>query len=102
MSGFIVYDVHASLIHGVGKTHEAAWADAVNSLKAAHIDIIKDGADAPEGSPGSWIHDNDLKLVPATRAMVDLVTTQGGNCSWGELPDGTACTREEENEGDAA
>ena len=92
-AGYIVHDTGAYLIHGYGPTEDEAWADMLNTLQAAHIELLDDD-DANASELGNWITRSDLNAIPATAALLQLVEDHGGNCNW-ERVDGVACTDDE-------
>jgi hypothetical protein len=94
-AGYIVAD--ANLIHGTGKTAEAAVADAMNALAAARVTII-DENHSTDWLYGAWqgsrIRASDFKTIPATVALIEDVHVRGGACGWFEAG-GVACTKAE-------
>ncbi len=63
VAGFIVHDLDGGLIWGLGRTEEAAWADAHAS---AETELIED----------------ELVAVPATGRLVERVKSWGGDTRW--------------------
>ena len=97
-AGYIVHD-NEGLIHGRGATAALAWADMLNTMAHAHIEVMADDDDS-DPPPDSWVLASDMVTTPATAALLELVEDHGGNCTWGKIGR-VACTVAEE-EGDAA
>lgn len=79
MAKFIIENDVA--IWGVGDTTDAAWADMER-----HIDTTE-----------NYTRD-DFRCCEATDELIAEVEERGGAISWGQLPDGTRCTNEQEVE----
>lgn len=92
-AGYIVYD-NEGLIHGYGPTADAADADMRRTMDIANIKLLSD-ADDSTAEVGSWTRESGMKTIAATRALLDMVDSRGGNCAWRTVG-GVACTREEE------
>jgi hypothetical protein len=92
-AGYIVHDTEG-LIHGRGVTPALAWADMLNTMRHAMIEVVADDDDS-EPPPDSWVLASDMVTTPATAALLQLVEDHGGNCTWGKIGL-VACTVAEE------
>lgn len=89
---YIVHD-NNGVIHGYGQTTDEAYADMRSTMEQAGVQILEDDDDSTEQS-GAWTRASGLKIVPATAALLALVESHGGDCSWDRV-EGVACTRDE-------
>lgn len=87
-SGFITTD--GTLIHGMGATAEASFADALATLDSAGIMLVDDDFDATDFH-GSYMLRSALRTLPASADLLAAVDAEGGACSWSTV-DGVACT----------
>lgn len=68
-------------IYGVGTNEAAAWADCEQWLDTTSPSYSRDG----------------FKCVQATKELFEQVLSDGGAIAWGEIPDGTRCTVDQES-----
>ena len=97
MSGFII--TSELTIDGIGATEEAAWADLRATLRTGGVMLVESDDDIPVDAWGerdpAYVAESAYSCTPATSALMAEVQAGGGDTSWRELADGTACTREE-------
>ena len=88
MTQIIATDRDNIAIHGLGATADEARRDALDNAGPL---FDAEGNDLPEGEAMA-----QFVTRPATPALYARVKDHGGAIAWGSLPDGRACTREEE------
>jgi len=81
-AGYIMADNNGT-IHGFGSTPDAARADAIEYLSHAMILLVADDADEEEiPCEASWMRASDLRLYPASPALMAAVPDLGGDIAW--------------------
>ena len=82
----------ALAIDGIGRTAQEAWemvVDGIGTFFDADGEMI-----SPDEASYFWT------VSECTEALYREVEDRGGAIAWGQLPDGTLCTVEEEEQGD--
>lgn len=91
-AGYIVCDNEA--IWGYGETEDKAWADMVDGMHKASIDVVDEYSD-PDGDRAGETLASLFKIVPASAALIADVERRGGSIAW-RTRDGIACTKDED------
>lgn len=87
MTGYIITD-NENTIHGSGNTVDAAWEDAGYTFGCAGVTLLEDDDDA-SAEMGKWMYRSQLRVLPATPALLDEIERDGGLVAW-RLVDGVA------------
>lgn len=94
-AGYIVHD-NEGVVHGYGASADAAWDDMLQTMAQSGIAVLPAAADSTL-QLGAWTRENGLKILPATAALLALIESDGGDCTWGRATiGGVACTQAEE------
>lgn len=85
----IAVEQHGYAIFGIGQTDAEAIADAAQWIDA-DTNLANIGRNPRPA-------DGEMRLIEITAALAAQVRSQGGSFAYGTLPDGTACTVDEED-----
>ena len=94
-AGYIVHD-DSGVIYGYGATDKAAWDDMRTNMELDGIKLLGEDDDATD-ELGSWTRESSMTVMPASKALLEMVEVEGGDCSWSNI-NGIACTTDEETD----